>query len=140
MHYVYRIYDNLYYYSIRLLHVYIIIIFLICILVQAEIINGLTNVAENETNPVIFRCQATGEPIPTINWYFDGVVINVSNTSKYNVTSSIYGTMITSIITIMNTQSSDAGIYTCEAENIIDSDSSSGILTVNGMYVWYAPY
>ena len=60
-------------------------------------------------------------------------MINVSNTSKYNVTSSINDTMVTSIITIMNTQSSDAGNYTCCVKNIIDIDCSSGILTVNGM-------
>ena len=89
---------------------------------------------ENETNPVTFSCQATGEPVPTITWYFDGVMINVSNTSKYNVTSSINDTMIESFITIMNAQSLDAGTYTCYAENNISNDSSSGILTVNGMY------
>ena len=90
---------------------------------------------ENETNLVTFSCQVTGEPVPTIIWYLDGVMINVSSTSKYNVTSSIHGTMITSIITIMNTQSSDAGIYTCEAENFLGSSRSSGILTINGEYL-----
>ena len=67
-------------------------------------------------------------------------MINISSTSKYNVTSLINDIMVESFITIMNTQSLDAGTYTCYAENIIDSDSSSGILTVNGMYVWYPPY
>ena len=51
------------------------------------------------------------------------------------MTSLINDIMVESFITIMNTQSLDAGTYTCYAENIIDSDSSSGILTVNGMYV-----
>ena len=90
---------------------------------------------ENETNPVTFSCQAIGEPVPTITWYFDGVMINVSNTSEYNLTSSINGTMITSIITIMNTQSSDAGMYTCEAENFLGTSRSSGVLTINGQYL-----
>ena len=90
---------------------------------------------ENETNPVTFGCQATGEPVPTIIWYFDGVMINVSNKSKYNVTSSIDDTLITSIITNMNTQSSDAGIYTCKAENFVGTSRSSGILTINGQYL-----
>jgi len=93
---------------------------------------------ENETNPVTFSCQATGEPVPTIIWYFDGVMINVSKTSKYNVTSSINDTMVESFITIMNAQSLDVGTYTCYAENIIDSENSSGVLTVNGMCMWYA--
>ena len=62
-------------------------------------------------------------------------MINISSTSKYNVTSLINDTMVESFITIMNTQSLDAGTYTCYAENTIDSNSSSGILIVNGMYV-----
>ena len=94
----------------------------------------MTDVLENETNPVTFSCQATGEPVPTITWYFDGVMINVSNKSKYNVTSLINDTMVTNIITIVNARLSDAGIYNCCAENSIDIDCSAGVLTVNGMF------
>ena len=42
------------------------------------------------------------------------------------------GTLITSLLTIMNTQSSDVGRYTCVAESIIGSDQTSGVLTING--------
>ena len=91
---------------------------------------------ENETNPVTFSCQAVGEPVPTINWNFDGTMINVSDTSKYSVSNSINGTEVTSSITILNTQSSNTGIYTCEAKNFLGTNRSSGILTVNGEYVY----
>ena len=87
---------------------------------------------ENETNPVTFSCQATGEPVPTISWHFNGVMVNESDTSEYNISDSTNGNMITSSLTIMNAQSSDVGIYTCHAENIIGIDRSSGILTVQG--------
>ena len=106
---------------------------LVNFLVGVEIFVEVTDILENETNPVAFSCQATGEPVPNITWYFDGVMINASNTSKYNVTSSINDTTIESFVTIMNAQSLDAGTYTCYTENIISNDSSSGILTVNGM-------
>ena len=33
---------------------------------------------------------------------------------------------------IINPETSDAGTYTCHAENVVGSYSSSGILTVNG--------
>ena len=59
-------------------------------------------------------------------------MINVSDTSKYNVSSSVNGTVVMSSLTINNTQSSDVGTYTCQAENSISIDRSSGILTVNG--------
>ena len=104
-------------------------------LVPAEIIDGVSDVLENETNPVTFSCQATGEPVPTVTWYFDGAVLNVSDTSEYSVSSSTNGTVFTSSITILNTQSSDAGIYTCEAENFLATDRSSGILTINGEHL-----
>ena len=40
--------------------------------------------------------------------------------------------IIESTLVIINAESSDVGTYTCEAENIIGIDRSSGILTVNG--------
>ena len=102
-------------------------------LVQAEISDELTDVLENETNPVTLSCQAIGEPVPTIIWYFDGTMINISDTSYDS--SSINGTEVTSLFTILNVQSSNAGVYTCEAENFLGTDRSSGILTINGEYL-----
>ena len=100
--------------------------------VQAEITDGVIDMLENETNPITFSCKAIGEPVPNIGWYFNGELIDVSNASKYIVSNSSNGTTVTSLLTIMNTQSSDVGRYTCFAENIIGSDQSSGVLTVNG--------
>ena len=87
---------------------------------------------ENETNPTIFSCQATGEPVPSISWYFKDVMINVSDTSKYNISNTTRETIVTSSLIISDAKSTDAGTYTCEAENIIGIDQSCGILTVNG--------
>ena len=105
-------------------------------IVQSEITDKVNNLLENETNPVTFSCQATGEPVPTISWYFNGVMINVSDTSKYNISSSVNGTLVESLLTIVNAQSSDVGTYTCYTENILGTDRSSGILTVNGKNVY----
>ena len=88
---------------------------------------------ENETNPITFNCQAIGEPVPNIDWYFKGVMINVSNASKYNISNTSNETTVTSLLMISNIKSSDVGTYTCVAENIIGTDQSPGILTVNGM-------
>ena len=101
-------------------------------IVQAEIITNVSDLLENENNTVTFSCQATGQPVPTISWYFNDVMVNVSDTSKYNISSSVNETVVKSFLTITNAQSSDVGTYTCHAENIIGIDRSSGILTVNG--------
>ena len=101
-------------------------------LVQAEITDEVPDLLVNETNEITFSCQAVGEPVPDISWYFNAVMINVSDASKYNNSDTVNGTVVNSLLTIMNAQSSDVGTYTCYAENIIGSDQSSGILTVNG--------
>ena len=93
----------------------------------------LTDQLENETYPVIFTCQATGEPVPNISWYFNGVMINVLNTSKYMImSSSINTTTIEGRLEVFNAASSDVGTYVCIATNELGSDRSVGVLTVNG--------
>ena len=88
---------------------------------------------ENETSLIIFTCQAIGLPLPNVSWYFNGARINVSDSSKYYVSSdSFNGTVVKSSLSILNAQSLDVGAYTCQAENIIGIDRSSGLLTVNG--------
>ena len=82
-----------------------------------------------------FSCQATGDPVPAISWYFNDVMINVSATSKHNASDISNENLITSYLTIVNAQSSDVGTYSCHAENFIGMDRSSAILTINGNYV-----
>ena len=84
---------------------------------------------ENEGSIASFTCQATGEPVPTISWYFNDVPVDVTNTVKYAVTSAAPGQ---SVLRINNVQSSDVGTYTCNATSVVSSNTSSGVLTVNG--------
>ena len=113
---------------------YVFLFIQMLILVAPEIILQLTDLLENETNNIQFVCQAIGVPVPCIRWYFNGVMVNLSDSSKYN-SSSIYlnESIIESTLNIINADSSDIGTYTCEAANIIDNSQTSGILTVNGM-------
>ena len=86
---------------------------------------------ENEGNTASFACQATSEPVPTISWYFNDVPVDVTNTVKYMVVEEPERSG-QSILRIFNVQSSDVGTYTCNATNVVSSDTSSGVLTVNG--------
>ena len=100
---------------------------------QPKITVGVSDhdVTENEATSVTFTCEAIGEPSPTISWYFNDVVINQKN-DKYNIHAAGVPEKVESSLTIINPVSSDAGTYTCYAENVVGSDNSSGILTVNG--------
>ena len=84
----------------------------------------------DESGTASFTCQAIGEPVPTISWYFSSTPVDKTNTMKYII--SINTTTISSTLTIMNVQSSDVGTYTCNAINVVSTDTSSGVLTVNG--------
>jgi len=89
---------------------------------------------QSEGNTASFTCQATGEPIPVIRWYYKGTIVDSTNTAKYQITSSsVNATTTGNTLVIKNVRSSDVGIYTCNAVNAISSsDISSGVLTVNG--------
>ena len=92
------------------------------------------NQTSNETQSVNLVCQAVGEPVPDISWYFNGVLINVSgNSSKYMIMSrSLNITTTENTLTVYNVTLSDVGTYTCNATNIVGNDSTSGHLQVNG--------
>ena len=89
---------------------------------------------EKEQDRAVFTCQATGEPVPTISWYFNDIPVDVTNTVKYDVLSTMFSPSILSILRINNVQSSDVGTYTCNATNVVSSDTSSGVLTVCGEF------
>ena len=106
------------------------LIYLFCyVTVPPTISPGVMDQTQNESNTATFTCQATSEPVPTISWYFNDVPVDVTNTVKYEVVSPSPGR---SILRINNVQSSDVGTYTCNATNVVSSDTSSGVLTVNG--------
>ena len=94
----------------------------------------INNEIRNQTENVTFLCQAVGEPVPDISWYFNGVMINVSdNSSKYMIMSrSLNITTTENTLTVYNVTSSDVGTYTCNATNIVGKDSTNGHLQVNG--------
>ena len=104
--------------------------------IPSIIINSINNEVINQNENVTFLCQAVGEPVPDISWYFNGVMINVSdNSSKYMIIStSLNITTTENTLTVYNVTSSDVGTYTCNSSNIIGSITSSGILTVTSEF------
>ena len=113
---------------------YFTVLILVCYLTDTPtIIAQVMDDTENEGDTASFTCQATGEPDPTISWYFNDVPVDVTNTTKYTVSvTSLNVTTSSSTLSIMSVQSSDVGTYTCNATNVVSSDTSSGVLTVNG--------
>ena len=107
----------------------------IFLLVTPTISPQVMDQTQNEGDTASFTCQATGEPVPTISWYFSDAPVDATNTMKYTISMmSVNTTTISSTLTIMSVESSDVGTYTCNATNVVSSDTSSGVLTVNGEF------
>ena len=96
-------------------------------IVSPEILIAIIDSTDEGRDLVTFTCQATSEPVPTISWYFNDAIINVSDTSKYIIMpTSINTTTTDNTLTVYNLTSSDVGTYTCNATNTLGSDTSHG--------------
>ena len=105
-----------------------------CVIVPPSISLEVMNDARNEGESASLTCQATGRPVPTISWYFNNALL--VNGAKYiTFEASVNTTTISSTLTIMSVQSSDVGTYTCNATNVVSTDTSSGVLSVNGEFI-----
>ena len=100
-------------------------------LVESTISIEVMDETQDEGDTASFTCLATGGPAPTISWYFNGALLADGATHTISETS-VNITTINSTLTIMSVESSDVGTYTCNATNVVSSDTSSGVLTVNG--------
>ncbi|XP_013407943.1 uncharacterized protein LOC106171955 [Lingula anatina] len=80
-----------------------------------QIIAGPSNTTVSTGESVQFTCEATGDPTPDYSWFKDGEALGI--TSK--------------TLRLESVSDSDAGSYSCRAENYIAGvDSESGYLTV----------
>ena len=94
--------------------------------------DALLDLLINQSYPIIFKCEAIGEPVPTISWNIN--YKEALNDSKYNISTLVNGSSVESSLTIQNAQSSDVGIYTCNANNVIHKNEFA-ILTANSKYL-----
>ena len=114
-------------------------VFIVCYILVAPIISPeVMDQTQNEGDTAYFTCQATGEPVATIIWYFNDVLL--VNGMEHMISVSSNTTSNSSTLTIMNVQSSDVGTYTCNTTNVVSTDTSSGVLTVNGELLVVTPH
>ena len=107
-----------------------VVLNLFCLVATTVSLEVLDQV-QDEGTTASFTCQATGEPVPTISWYFNGTLL--ANGANHTISEiSVNTSTISSTLTIMSVESSDVGTYTCNATNVVSNDTSSGVLTVNG--------
>ena len=81
----------------------------------------------------VFTCEATARPRPDITWWRDGAQVS-EETDNIDIDSQEIGEERErrSSLTISEVQPSDAGMYTCRAENAAGSAEATATLTVHG--------
>jgi len=108
--------------------VYFNVILFLVFTVNPVIISETTDLSDKGRDRAIFTCVSMGEPVPDISWYFNDIMINVSDSSnKYMIVSrSLNITTIENTLTAYNITSSDVGVYTCTATNVVGNDTNNG--------------
>ena len=106
-----------------MLHYQLIIVVTVYIL--PKITQQPTNTSGNLYSTVNLTCRAIGNPIPTILWYKDNVLIPNDNNDP-------------SVLMFSELNLNDRGFYHCEARslirgNIISVNSSSVLLNITGI-------
>ena len=95
------------------------------IVVYPIILSEIQDLSDEGRDTVNFTCEAIGEPVPDISWYYNDVIIN--NSIKYMVMSRLLNITTTeSTLTIYNAKNSDVGIYSCTASNALGNVTSHG--------------
>ena len=81
----------------------------------------------------MFYCEVFGVFLSNITWQMNGNVLESGG--DIDIEKDTRGNLRNSILTIQNTVPSDAGNYTCLAENDAGRTSASAQLTVNCMSI-----
>ena len=77
----------------------------------------------------VLRCQADGQPVPEIVWIREiangpRTEFNVS-TGNINIAETISGLNKTSILTVQPTTPQDIAMYSCRAQNLVGTATST---------------
>lgn len=64
-----------------------------------------------EVDPIVLRCDATGNPLPEILWLFNGLTLGPSDGAIIENLNTM------STLSIFNTTTRNSGLYTCVARN-----------------------
>lgn len=80
-----------------------------------------------EKKPARIECEVAGIPIPTVEWYKDGVLVQKSDNVQIEVKNKVLN-----VLSIKTTNSEVAGRYTIKAKNDDGEAECSMYLSVDG--------
>ena len=103
-------------------------------------------ISVNETDDITITCVATGIPSPDITWQFNMADITIDMTKYIVSTSSVVrsdkNNEVTSELIVTTSDMTDAGMYTCQANNSVRNTSMDSVEVVvqcklcNTLLIW----
>ena len=75
-------------------------------------------------------CNATGNPVPNIEWTLNGASIGIRNSSETTIKVIEGLSSNTSVLEFSNATINDTGIYQCIATNVASNDTQDANVTV----------
>ena len=99
------------------------------ITVATVIVTGPQTQNVTAGNSFTLTCNATGYPVPSIEWTLNGTV-NIID-SPVTIISIVEGLRSnTSVLAVINAMTNDTGIYQCIATNVVNNDTQDANVTV----------
>ena len=80
----------------------------------------------------MLTCNATGYPIPTIEWRQNGTSYTIRDPSVITIAQTDGLRSNSSVITVTNATTKDTGLYQCVGTNVVDTDIENATVTVQG--------
>jgi len=77
-------------------------------------------------------CNATGYPVPTIEWRQNGIPYTIRDPSVITIMLTEELQSTSSVITVTNATTSDTGLYQCVATNGVDTDIKNATVVIQG--------
>ena len=103
---------------------------LLCIAVATVIVTSpqTQNVIAGQSFMLI--CNATGYPIPNVEWRLNGTSYTIRDSSITTITLTGRLQSNTSNITVTNAVTNDTGKYECVATNVVNTDTQDANVTI----------
>ena len=78
----------------------------------------------------LLTCNATGYPVPSIQWTLNGTSFVIRNSSIATITSTKGLQSNSSVLMVNNSMVNDTGIYQCIATNVVNNDTQDAYVIV----------
>ena len=103
---------------------------LLCIAVATVIVTSPQTQNVTAGQSFMLTCNATGYPVPSIEWRLNGSSYIIDDPSITTITLTEGLRSSSSNITVTDAMTNDTGLYECVATNVVNNDTQDANVTI----------